>query len=384
MKHITLKIIDCVCESLINQIDKTPYYGLVTGEVGFAYLCAQLYQNTGREHYFEWNQKCIKSLYAKDSFTQNLSLGYGKAGTTWLLSRLQRMELLLDAESTIECNIEILRKQCKQMILENDFDYFKGALGLLYSLYDMGRLDQELVSDFCTKIDEKYSANNPNRLDYKPVAFEDSKEIDSINLGVPHGLNGLVLFILMLKEDGFQNTDSSIKILLDLFLFVYKNKIKGASSFPTFIHRNDNRSSRSSLSWCYGDLYIIYAFKKGGLLLREPKYENFAAELLSNTIHRRDFRPDNLTVCHGVNSIAFSFQKLYDLFKTPALKQVSEMWQKQSLSVLNSLYKNFEELDTHNDIFDDPSFINGFPGAALYFLDLKGTIKVDWNFLLIK
>ena len=385
MNYIILNQVEHICESSINQIHKTPYHGLVTGEVGLAYLCGVLYQETEQERYYQWLQKCITSLNIKDSISSDISLGYGKAGYTWLLARLQKMEFILDAKEIIEYNLEIIKKQCEIMMYKDDFDYFKGALGLLYTLYDVGKLDQELATDFCSLVEKKYSADNPNRLEYKSIIEYDLKKIETMNLGTPHGITGIALFLLMLKENKFQDVDNSIRNILELFIYIY-NKIQKANSFPMFISPNNDHDygKRSPLSWCYGDIYIIYAFKKGGLLLNDSKYEDFANELLINTIQRRRFRHDNLSLCHGVNSISFGFDRLYKLFNTPELREVSKMWQEQSVTVFNTLYKEFEESNTYNHIFDNTSLINGFPGTVLSFLDIGEEIEINWNFLLVK
>lgn len=265
-------MIDDICGRFMTNPTFTHNYGLVGGEAGLAYLCSVMYELNNETKYKEWSNKIIMLLLFKNNNIPSSSLGYGKAGTYWLFLQLEKRGLLSGVDRFIKEETEILIEECKKMLTLNNLDYFEGALGILFALNENNKLSEELFLEFNSKIQENYSTNNLHRLDYK-IYPEDSKMVSGFNLGTPHGLTGIVLFLLILKEKKQFYVDDSIRLIMDLFIYIKNNRMKGAI-FPSHLRNNIEENLPSHLAWCYGNLSIIYAFKKAGVLLNNSLYEN--------------------------------------------------------------------------------------------------------------
>lgn len=380
-KYKIIEIVDELCGRYMTNTSLSPSYGICRGEVGIAYLCSIMYDLTNDAKYKEWSSKAIGLLLIKNAHFKEHSLGYGMAAVYWLFAYLEKKGLITGANEFLnECK-DNLTAECKKMISRNDLDYFSGALGILFALNESNMLSEELFFLFNSAICDRYSEKNPHRLDYE-IYPDDSVRILGFNLGTPHGLTGIVLFLLQLKEKKQFQVDDSIGMILDLFVYIKQNRMNGAL-FPMSLRNNISDNIPSHLAWCYGNLTIIYAFKKAGISLGDPLYSQYADEILAETINQTGCKYNNLTLCHGINSVALMFAKLHDLFGTDKLRDKADYWHTNAEIALCQAYDGYLNKDSNKDIFEDASLINGFPGTALYFLSKGKYIDVDWRFLLL-
>lgn len=381
-KDRIIEIVNELCgRYMTNTLLSLGNYGICSGEVGIAYLCSIMYDLIDDAKYKEWSKKVIGHLLIKNTHLKDPSLGYGTAAVYWLFASLEKKGLITGANEFLNECANNLITECEKMIFRNDLDYFRGALGILFALNENNMLSEELFFLFNSAICDRYSEKNPHRLDYE-ICPDDSVRMSGFNLGTPHGLTGIVLFLLQLKEKKQFHVDDSIRMILDLFIYIKQNRMNGAL-FPMFLRNSINDNIQSHLAWCYGNLTIIYAFKKAGILLDDPLYSQYADEILADTVDQTGCRYDNLSLCHGINSVSLLFTKLYDLFGTDKLREKANNWYTNAEMVLYQAYENYLNKDVNKDIFENASLINGFPGTALYFLSRKKLIDTDWRFLLL-
>lgn len=374
-------VISNICSHYMDNHHRIQSYGTVRGEIGLAYLLSEMYNITQETKYKEWAALVIYHLYFKDIHFKSPSFGYGKAGLIWLIDLLQKEEYVSGGRGIINNSIAILQQECIDMINSNNLDYFTGALGTLYCLYKIGGLTPDIMLLFTGKIIQNYSPDNYARFDYIRHP-EDSKRPEGFNLGTPHGITGIALFLLLVKDSNKYDVDDALNILLETYIYIQKEKLD-KFSFPSFFKHDNTVHTEGPLAWCYGDLSIAFLFKKSGVLMNCPHYENFGSDLIEHARIRDNGYKDNLSLCHGSISVALMYMKLSELFRDDTIMAQANYWHKISEDYFSELYNLFINKKIYHEFMMNPSLMLGFPGAILYFLFKDGAISMNWDFILL-
>lgn len=283
-----------------------------------------------------------------------LSFGYGLTGLAWIISISKKYNLFENIDAWLEEYNVVLEKYYYYMLYQKNLDYFKGASGILFYFLEAGYLRKKLVDAFLDCLQERENGI--------PPSYYIERNRSHINLGTPHGLNGVILILLRLKEHGEEATDTLIINLLDEFLSYKKDGYP--YHFPGAV--SEKEESGTGLAWCYGDLMASYALLKAGLLLHKEKYTNLAQPILTDLIHREDCS-DKLVLCHGYTSTSMVLRKMHELTNNKSLLNASTKWQKLAIETFNYKYKMYQEKGLYSSYFENRSLFYGFSGILLSF-----------------
>ncbi|MCC8145862.1 MAG: hypothetical protein LIO93_05360, partial [Bacteroidales bacterium] len=201
--------------------------------------------------------------------------------------------------------------------------------------------------------------------------------VTEINLGVPHGITGILLLLLLIKEKNILNVDDQILKLAKLLLSFQRTDFDECS-FPSKIVEG-KEWMRSYISWCYGDLTTAYALLKTGILLDIKEYKELSLTILHKTIKREDYFHDSLVLCHGYVSNALIYNKIYELTQDKCFLNVTDNWKSLAKDLFEKQYNSFLERNEHNEFFEDSSLFYGFPGLFLAMMSWEKEIDLQWS-----
>ena len=368
--------------NLLKEIDAKKQYekhsaGIIVGGTGIVLVSFIFYQITGKNKY--WDETKNRIIEIIDNIKDNYSFGYGLCGISWIIRIIlqsrqddELLRWLKDAD-------KILFRELKLQLGKKNLDFFDGALGLLFYFVQTDPMNAELKKLVCTFVEileRRCMSGN-----WYQKCQNEKNEYQRINLGVPHGITGLLLFSLIIKEKDIINDNMSpvIKKIIDLlFSFTEHDSVY---TFPSYVDINNinkmQRKKESSIAWCYGDLSVAYAILKAGILLKNNDYIQIALPILQKTIQRSGPLNGELTLCHGHISRSIIYAQIYSLTADSRFKDASEFWSDVAENVFFERYSLYFQKKLYTPFFHDPSLFLGFSGFLIHKLT-KGESKRGW------
>ncbi|MDR0939720.1 MAG: hypothetical protein LBN29_10315 [Mediterranea sp.] len=344
---------------------KTPFEA-----VGLIYGLHYLYQTTGMDKYEDMQRIAIDRMIQMQN--ENHLSPYNLAALCLALDWTRKGSLFDGLQEDID---EFLFKECKLMIMKNNFDYFYGATNLLFYLMQRGRGDKLPMREYKSCVIKCLESGDM----YVPFTLENGERVSVINIGVPHGLSGILLLTLMSREKGVEDVDDLIVHLCDILLNMrFSEEEEGYHLFPMAI-TNEGRKIRGWMGWCSGDIMISYAILKAGILLENSYYIEAGYRFLHKMNNRVDYNKQNLSLCHGYSSLIYIFQRIYELTNDTVFLTRSLFFRDKATDLLAFFLANQRENEHSDAFFRNPSFFTGFPGCflALSTLDTPYTKWVD-------
>jgi lantibiotic modifying enzyme len=229
-----------------------------------------------------------------------------------------------------------------------------------------------------------------------PSTFYYSKDSRKIlNYGIPHGSNGIALFLLKCCEvynlhvELMPILESYVNRLIDQ-LSIKKNKLK-------YCYFSNEASGTGKLGWCYGDQSIAFTLLRyyevfDSERAKEKSYElihQAAAKSLKQTGVRYYSQYDfyDLCLCHGTSGIAYMWHKMYQITNDDNLKALADDWLNITLDSLEVFLPQLEKisrLEKGNREFDTSmGFLNGLSGVGLVLISFLNPKLSNWDKLLL-
>jgi len=364
-------------KELKNKIDSyhcdNQNCGIVLGDAGMILSLSKLYIYTKNEYYLNKMYEIIDAILERDNY--DLSLGYGISGLAWCLSLINnelienRDEWLLDVQQSLEIEYELLLEQ-------ENLDYFRGATGLLfYFLNSTIKLKNinEIINSYLDVIQTKLSKNDW----FEP--YKDSEYVGKIlNFSAPHGLTGMILMLLILKEKGIEIDKKLINSIFKIiFKYEFKDSEKKGCHFPSRIFEN-GRCDTSGLAWCYGDLMIAYAMLKYGILYKDDAFTKHSKIILKDSLSKKIIHSEKLILCHGYPSLSLIYNMIYKKTSDSIYNDASEQNKKQCEQAISDSYCEYKKNRVPHYFFDRPSLFIGYSGYILLSLFWDGCNDCDW------
>jgi len=324
----------------------------------------------------------------------------------WLIQHLSHHNLVdINSKDYFHDLDEILSESLSIFINNNRYDCLNGVINIgiyFYNryLYENNRKYytylEKIVDKIATKrIEEDYFIKWLSIIDYKNQKL-------GYNLGIAHGIPGLILFFIKLYNINFKRELlSHLIIKSSMYLLSHKrNLCKFKSYFPGIysdaiklnISKNElDNDHETRLGWCYGDLSVGYALYKASLL--ELEEINFLREeslgILINTTYRKnivDMAIKDACLCHGTAGISHMYNRLYHLTSMIEFKDSASFWLKETLMMSKNknkfagykadLYNN-EDKGIEN--LKNRSFLNGISGIGLFLLSILSLDDSNWD-----
>lgn len=379
--------LNTIFDHLLIEINKQKQYekhsaGIIVGGTGIVLASFRFYQITGENKY--WDETKNRLIEIIDNIKDNYSFGYGLCGISWIIKIILQSRQDDELVRWIKDANKILFRELKLQLSKKNLDFFDGALGLLFYFIQTEPMDVELKKQiyvFVEILERKCMSSN-----WCQKWQNEKNRYQRINLGVPHGITGLLLFLLIIKEKDIINDDITpvIKKIIDL-LFSFKEH-DSMYTFPSYVDISNinkmQRKKESSVVWCYGDLSAAYAILKAGIILKNSDYIQIALPILQKTIQRSGSLNGELTLCHGHISRSIIYAQIYSLTADSRFKDASDFWSDVAESVFFEKYSLYLQKKLYVHFFHDPSLFLGFSGFLIHKLT-EGESNREWTSCLL-
>jgi hypothetical protein len=387
------KKIDQIYISIKKNLDKVSNVKLYEGKIGI-YLFLVYYDLFKEQRKLSINDtlndliKEINSLESKNIYSV---IPYPELG--WFMYHLLENKIInFDVRPYFVDIEQELLDVYKYFIETGRYDCLNG--GIIFGLFFLNYSNYYNTSDdFLLTIlglIKKKALSKDNMIRWKSkINFETAEE--GYNIGVAHGIPGILLFLLKIQKrmgenELYQIIEGTCNFIISQIqdINIYNSYFSGVASDYT----NYNRNTR--LGWCYGDLsvgYALYMASKSNKKLNPVK--NIALRILSHTTSRKDLQSagvNDASICHGSAGIALIYNRLYNLSSLDIFKFSAQNWYSKTLEMSifdNNQYAGFYNKvinnENTNELDKNLSFLNGISGIGLSLISSITTIEPKWD-----
>ncbi|KZN60391.1 lanthionine synthetase C family protein [Pseudoalteromonas luteoviolacea] len=203
----------------------------------------------------------------------------------------------------------------------------------------------------------------------------DDKEKPEFNLGLAHGVPGMIAALL--PAHNIPSLNARVTKLLSGacdWLIAHQNNSDNENERHSCYGSCAGSDEHSRLGWCYGDLTIAMILARAGKALDRPSYVDHALEVALHACKRGavDGYINDAGVCHGFVGLALIFNLLDELMPHPELKARSVFWLEYSLEKFRE--DGVKAFYSYNGVekvhVEDFGFLMGYAGIGCAFISL--------------
>ena len=395
-----LKILGSI-DKAITQKWQYESHGLLSGRGGCSLYFLYQYIQNGKSNYADQSLQILETeiaFFNQSGIGDYLSIGLPSSSPPWLIDLAVKFDILHESEksNSNECIKHVIESTTKEEIIANRHDLFYGFIGKTIIIMEH---DKEIARTFVLRILEALRNSAITSADkthwQTPYPFHATKSYEkTINLGIPHGSCGIILFLL--KCCDVYNLREELKSLLKgsidwLIARLDKEKNKLLYSYSSKL------SGTGKLGWCYGDQAIAFTLLRYYETFNCERAKAKAYELIEQAAAKPieqtgvQFYPKygyyDMRICHGTSSVAYMWQKMYQITKDENIKALADKWLNITLDNLEIFLPQLDkinELEKGNEMIDTSmGFLNGLSGVGLSLISFLNPTLSDWDKLLL-
>jgi lantibiotic biosynthesis protein len=213
------------------------------------------------------------------------------------------------------------------------------------------------------------------------------------NLGVAHGIPGIIHFLSEAWATGIVERERSYKLLdrAVSWLIAQQRPSGSLSRFSSWIVPGED-STDSRMAWCYGDLGILSVLLQVADRTGRPDWRAFAEELLNHCLVWPVDRAGiaDAPLCHGAAGVAHIFNRIYQTGGDLRCRDAALLWYQRTMDFrqAGSGVGGFSSLTrpapTGLPVWEaSPAFLDGAAGVALAFLSAVTPVEPGWDRMLL-
>ncbi len=313
--------------------------GLFCGKTGLALFLFNYSLEHGDQRKYNKAARLIHDVVNKDLVKfSHPSFSEGIAGIAWATDFINENKFMsFKLRDFFDKTDKLVFMAGKEYVRDNNWDYLHSAIGT--GLYFLKR---------DTKFSNEYLEFLVNELYSKAIFFEggiywksyiDSEKSSGINLGLAHGLPGILIFLskIYLKGINIVKTIRLIQGIIDFFDHCKQDNNAVGSYYPNWImDLQKPERGYSRLAWCYGDIGVGLSIFFGGQSTGNDSWKSKGLEILKETTKRRDLKTNFIIdagFCHGSAGLAHVYRKLFDITEQNIFKKTSDYWVETTLEL---------------------------------------------------
>lgn len=397
LNSVLLAIDDIV----LNRMNQEPD-GLITGRGGCVLYLSNRYLQTQNQSFQNDALTLLESIIESTNnrgISWNFCIAHSGSSPFWIIDQLIKKGILDEGEKEQSQIItDFIHKATTPSDLEKNYhDLFYGFIGKALILLES---DHQNNKPFVTKIVDtliKNSVQDSYGLLWKtpdPFHYQAKYYEETINLGIPHGSLGIILFLIKYCEVYDAHDELAVILRKSIDWLINRLNVEN-NRLPYTYAKKPVGTGR--LGWCYGDQAIAYT------LLRYHENFNYnpsfckAKELIkqaaSKSIEQSSIKyyPDygyhDVRICHGTMSVAYMYKKMYFITKDIYLNDLANKWIDITLNCLDIYLPQLDKIavrEKGNDNFDTSmDFLNGLSGVGLALISFLEPKLSDWDKLLL-
>ncbi len=346
-------------------------------------------------------EECFSEFNLQASDTHNLNT---LAGFGWVIQHLVNLKIfsLDDHNELLLDSIDgLITKSIEADGLNNNYDLVFGLIGK--GIYFIERIiggknlqkQMRTVTDAILKnsLSDKHGIywvdkNNPN-------SFHGLSE-KSINLGLAHGLPGIISFLCMVSRFGEWDERDSMVLEKSVTYLLRQETQERLSSFPNTTALDHT----SRLGWCYGDLGVALSLFRASEVLGSDQIKKAAIRIALNSSkrnidssdvhHCKEFDVYDTSFCHGLAGVTHFYSKFYKITGNQVFDDAFKYWLSKLLEQIEKQQHILSTCDTvdlikliENDPnfswIDDNTIIGGASGAGLVLMEIINEAQSGWD-----
>jgi lantibiotic biosynthesis protein len=384
------KIIDESLKIMSNE-DEIYFSGLFEGLCGsliyLGYLNKLNYSIEAKKLFDTYLNRTINVV---SETNQLANLSNGLAGIYWAFNFLINNKVIEDDyKSDIKQIGDLIRRSTNDDFIKGNYDLFYGFMGKIVALQSDPNFSLDSIKYGAIKVLDQISIK-----DKTGIYWQDYDDKNQINLGLAHGIPGIVSFLCDCQsEEGFSWVAKSLN-------WLSKIRNHGLYSYPSGIDLKENQTLiESRLAWCYGDLSVAFSFLKAGKYLANHEYAEEGKAIAKNTLNRdianvglsKIVEADclDISICHGTTSIALMYKKIFELCGDIEFHKASRNWSQITQVETSKFLNSFHLISNQKEVFENIiyikkySFIEGLIGPLLFLLSEKYKNANEWERILL-
>ena len=380
---------------------------LISGLSGCALFYGYAYKKFKTPFLLERTFELVETCIERIGEVEQPSLYQGFTGIAWVIRHLVNIGIF--ETSSLEVLHEIDEHIEKTIDIYEEHIYYSLMYGLIgHGVYFSEAKRNQTIGSTCAVdtnsilkrivgILENSAIKTKHGLTWVDNTSLDYHKKQKIiyNLGMPHGIAGVVSFLSEMANSGIEIDKCHYLIKESLsWLLAEKRNFDGISYYPSLL-ADDEPAKITRLSWAYGDLCSATAFLKGFHCLGERRFLDESYESLIATTKRDasnsiiHVNPEdnqiNAGLLKGAGGVILMSKLLNDYFKNEIVDNKINYWINRLLETqvrgkeigdFKSFFINEKE-ETRWDV--DTGFLEGLSGVGLLFLYLSDNDLKDWQ-----
>lgn len=219
----------------------------------------------------------------------------------------------------------------------------------------------------------------PNHLEVAPEGYW--------NLGLPHGIPGIIALLARFVARGIQVPRAS-RLLHGAVEFILSVPAPSSGGrYPPWLPNAKPISTR--LAWCYGDLGVATAILGAGLYANEQRWVTEGLALARSCAARtlEQARIHDAGLCHGTAGIAHMFHRIARATNDEPLRIAARAWTVETLRTQTDApiagYPRVYEIAGELMLEEDASLLTGCTGVALALHAAISEVEPAWDRMLL-
>ena len=254
--------------------------------------------------------------------------------------------------------------------MDRSTDLIRGLAGVAVAL-----AGDELGADAC-RLSRHHLLDVTAALRKKIAAGELGSEHDALNLGVSHGVAG-ILGALVLAPDDDPGTIAAVRALADILLDSTITTPHGPAWPYLRLQRDPSRAA-----WCYGAPGMSCVALETASVLGDASLAEIALASVARlaAVDRTEWQWADYGICHGIAGLALCVAACSTYPGGAELRGFTE-------SLVDLLVAGFDErtpygyrtvMPPSRELADDPGLLTGAAGIGLTLLTLAGAADPSW------
>jgi lantibiotic modifying enzyme len=324
------------------------------------------------------------------------SLYSGFAGIGWAVEHLTRRFFEADEDlcSAIDDGLRELLSIPGQ---RHNFELISGLAG--YGVYLVERLPTPAATALLGRIVdllEESAEESEDGLTWRtltewmPPHQRETLPGGCYNLGVAHGVPGVLGFLAAARREGFP--DSRLpRLAEELVRWLLGRKLgRDDSVFPA-VWVPDRPADPTRTAWCYGDPGIAAVLLSAARSFGRADWEAEALDLARLSAHRSEQAAQTVDagLCHGTAGLAHLFNRLYQATGDPELGEAALAWTHRTLDMRRpgegiAGYQSYLPTEKSDGGWStQPGLLIGAAGIGLALLAAVSDVEPAWDRVLL-
>ncbi|UHG94939.1 lanthionine synthetase LanC family protein [Spirosoma oryzicola] len=336
-------------------------------------------------------EEIVSNIQEKTSpYLLKYPFSFGLSGFGYVMSLLIEEGIIdIDFEDQLVEFDELIYQGALPELAKGNTDYLHGGMGAV--LYLTRRLKNPAVRPYLetmVSILDQLAIRDERGLRFPNTHIARMNQSDNINLGLAHGLCGILLILMRIHEQGIAQplietmVSEGIRYLMSFRTPPDPQQGK-YSQFPLTIDENspldspeNSKEYGARLGWCYGDLNEMMLLYQAGKRMHRPDWTALADDIGAVVIKRHSPRETIIRdshFCHGTAGVSQYYKRFYDLTGQTVYLEAYRHWIAKTVDFLE------EELTSPVYASHAGELLEGFVGSSLVLLSSVSDEDYAWD-----